>query len=217
MWCVSGDEQWADGPAQLCVGCLDVARRDLTGLVRDYVDLENVLAEVAGRLERVTGTRDRSIPLAVGAEALQRDIWHLLTTWEEIIIEHCGLRATPAGQTRDGFAVQRAARLLMPRLKILAGLGAWAVFPTGTDNPPADVTGAEAILAMRALHHRVGWAIGLRHLVHALAGACWQCGIHGGLRRNDGSEKVWCELCKAVSTWDDYMRETRAEVINRGH
>lgn len=200
-------EEWITGPAALCQPCLRGARRDIMALVRDYADLENVLADTGGLAERVAGTRERSIPLALGVDMLQRDIWHFLTTWEEITIEVCRLSAVPAGKTRDGWAVQRAVRILLPRLDTLAAIGPHAIFPAGPDNPPEDMTGAQAILTMRALHRRIGQALGRASLRHILVGPCWKCGIDGGLRRDDGDETVYCAFCTATSTWDTYHRD----------
>lgn len=217
MWCLAGDyctnrrdnrPAWIEGPSQLCSTCLDVARLDVKALVRDYADLENVLPHPGGRLDWVSGaTPDPSVPISLAADALQRDVWHLLSTWEEIVREHCGLSSVHQLRVRQGWAVQRAVRVLSPRLPQLAAIGPVACFPDGFDSGPDEMTGAEAILAMRALHRRIGWAIGLRHLQHAMPGPCWVCRIDGGLRRDDGSEIVYCGLCGANTTWDDYHRD----------
>lgn len=195
---------------------LDLAWSDIRGLIRDYADLENVMADLGGRLERVSGTQEPRVNLALGAEALQRDIWRTTTTWEEVLIDHCGLPPPPTGPVRDGWAVQRAVHIILPRLRILSSIGPTAVFPQGHEEAPENISGQEAILIMQALHRRVGWAIGLRHLVHELRGLCGACKIEGGLRREDGSEAVYCALCGVKSTWDDYQRECLAMVKAHG-
>lgn len=206
--CSENGGTWIPGPSRLCSTCLDTSRHDVKALVRDYADLENVMADLGGRLERVSGTQEPGVNIALGAEALQRDIWHTVTTWEEIIRDHSGLNDVYPGRTRDGWAVQRAVRILSPRLDVLSAMGPTAIFPRGIEHGPEDVTGIEAIQTMRRLHRRVGWAIGLRHLKHQLPGPCDNCGIEGGLRRDDGTEDVYCALCQSQSTWDDYRRQT---------
>src|SRR6476469_5085478 len=200
---MDGQPAWSPDGAQLCRHCLESARMDVQALVRDYADLENVMADTGAGLEWVTGTREASIPIALGAEALQREIWYLTTTWEVIIRDHCGLSEVPEQRVRDGWAVQRAVRIIAVRVPQLAAIEAISVYLDGPDSEsPVDMTGVQAILTMRRLHRRVGRAIGLRHLVHSMPGQCWKCEVDGGLRRDDGSETIYCALCGAVSPWE---------------
>lgn len=197
----------------LCDPCLEVARRDLAALVFDYADLEQRIPKISGRAEHVSGTRDPAIPIDTGIEALQRAIWLTLTTWEEILRDAAGLSVVDEA-VRDGFAVQRAVRIIEPRLRLLAGLPAAAVMPLGPDGPPSVMTGAEAILALSRLHGVARSVLGLTRLTHELAGPCPQCHLQA-LRRDDGAEDIYCANCAHRGIWDDYLRSAPAMVEAR--
>lgn len=205
---------WVDsGP--LCRQCLDVAMRDVRALIYDYLDLEQLLPVQSGsRLEWVSGSRDPSVPLALGAEALQAEILHTLTLWDEVVRDFCGLSAPKIGRVRGGWAVQRAAETIAPRVGKLARVEAWPVLLDGMDGPLTDVSGVEAVLSFTALHRRARAALQLTRKIEAMAGYCWLrtvtygdgCGMPT-LRRESGSETVYCEHCGGRATWDDYRRQ----------
>jgi hypothetical protein len=188
----------------LCPACLEGAQHDVHALVLDYVDLEQHIAKVSLDAEVITGTRELSVPIALGVEALQRAIWLATTTWEEILREADRLEPT-AGPVRDGYAVHRAVRIIEPRLWLLASLPAVAIMIEGPDGPPSHVTGADAVLGMSRLHAAARSWLGLTRLVHEMPGECPDCGAIT-LRRDDGRETVYCALCAYRCTWDEYRR-----------
>ena len=202
---------WTDD--QLCAACLRVAQRDVHALVYDYVDLEQAIVGVKRDTEMVSGTREQTLLIAAGIEALQRAIWLVTTTWEEIVRDVAHL-STPAARVRDGFAVQRAVETLEPRLRLLAGVGLVAVMPYGPDGPPTELTGAEGVLGMVALHAGTRSVLGITKLVNAMPGECSQCAMSTlrkddsteafALRRDNGSDTVYCANCGARWTWDEY-------------
>jgi len=193
-------EGWDQG---LCDGCLRAGEAAVAGLVLDYVDLEQHIAAPRGAVEHVSGTRAPPIPLALGVEALQREIWLITVTWAEVLVDVDRLAELP-GRVRDGYAVQWAAAIIAPRVGRLAALPPTTVMPYGPDGEAAEHTGAEGLLAMVALHGRVRAALGLTRLVHELPGECRSCG-QPFLRRENGSDEIFCAGCFAWwGSSDDY-------------
>lgn len=191
----------------LCDPCLDSAARDVRALVLDYLDLEQLLGVKVKSIELIiAGTRDPSTPYALGIDALQRAIWHTLTTWEEIIRERARL-AEPARQVRQGWAVQHAVAVLHPRINDLVMIGPTSVYPLDA-TVPEEQTGLDAILTFTALHRRARAALGLTRRIETVFGDCVQCGWTA-LRRESGSETVYCDNCHDCQTWDDYQRWLR--------
>jgi hypothetical protein len=190
---------WCAPP--LCADCLDAGARDLRALVLDYADLEQLLVAGGTQDLYVSGTRDPPTPYALGIDALQHEIWHVTTSWEEIIREVCAL-AEPAIKVRPGWAVQHAVAILETRVKIIVGVGPCTVH---IDGEPTEQTGLQAVQGFTWLHRRARSALGLTRHVERLYGDCAVCGWHD-LRREHGSETVYCQHCKAGQTWDDYRR-----------
>lgn len=190
----------------MCEPCLDGGARDLRALVYDYLDLEQLLGvkiNTRGQDHRIAGTRELSVPYALGIDALQREIWHALTTWEEIVRDEVGL-PEPAHHVRVGWAVQHAVAVLEPRVAHLVALGPVAVYLPGSTEP-VDQTGVDAMLTFMALHRRSRVALGLTRRIEMLYGECSACGW-AALRRESGSETVYCDHCHDSRTWDDYRR-----------
>jgi hypothetical protein len=172
--------------------------------VYDYLDLEQLLGvKINTREIFVAGTREPPVPYALGIDTLQRDIWHALTTWEEILREHVGL-SEPAQRVRAGWAVQHAVAILEPRLAQLVAIGPVAVYPLGSTEP-VDETGLDAVATFTALHKRSRSALGLTRHIDMLYGECPACG-YSALRRQSGSEVVYCDHCDDWRTWDEYRR-----------
>lgn len=189
----------ADGP--LCLACLDASRADLRALVLDYADLEQLLVATGTRALFVTGTREPPIPYAVGIDALQHDIWYAVTTWEEIVRDLAGL-AEPAVRVRPGWAVQHAVAILEHRLGMLSRVGPVALY---LDGRPGEQTGLEAVQGFSSLHKRARAALGLTRHVERLYGRCRACDWET-LRRDAGSETVYCAHCGVKQTRDEYHR-----------
>lgn len=187
----------------MCDPCLEVATRDVRALTLDYFDLEQQLVAVNLHGVFVSGTREPPTPYAVGIDILQHDIWHTLTTWEEIVREHEGLPGA-ARQVRAGWAVQHATMLLASRMTRLVTIGPVAVYPLESMEP-TDQTGLDAALTLMYLHRKARAALGLTRRVEELYGACPQCGW-STLQREYGSETVSCANCHDLRTWDDYRR-----------
>lgn len=212
---VARQPAWTDG-APLCVDCLTVCGQDIGRLVADYVALEQVLAPGSGGGEFVSGTRERPVPLRLGVEALQARMLHVLTTWEAVVRDVCGLSDSVEDGVRDGWAIQAAVKILEPRVRRLAALGATEVYPTGCEDDPTDMTGMEALLAMRDLHRDAHRMLGLTRKVNRLPGECPRCGLgtlvapdgteHPALARDNGKDEVVCQACGHWMEREEYER-----------
>jgi hypothetical protein len=164
----------------LCDGCLTAAGPDINSLLYDYVDLEQLQDPALSQALNMqpTGAEAPPMPLNGQAEALQAEIVHVLTTWEEIIRDHC--RLSPAPEVRRGGPnAQRALTILAPRLDTLANLPPTTVHPRGPEDQPADMHGWEAIHHLQHLHKRARSMVGLTHRRTQVPGAC-------STPRNDG-------------------------------
>lgn len=206
-----------DPPAPLCDGCLTTAERDIRLLPLDWYDLAQLQAPTLSQAmdgNRTTG--NRPMPLAGAPEALQAEILHVTTTWEgELRARHH--LSTAAGRVRGGIAVQRAAATLAPRVGLLARVGPTAVYPTGCEDPPEDLSGVDAIWALRRLHQRARAMLGRTRRVFWVPGDCSYCGaadvpgVDGPLFRGEPLRErheppVTCGRCGRSRSYDDYQR-----------
>lgn len=198
-----GRGAWTEPP--LCEACLSRASRDVAALVYDYAGLEQLL--VVGNARRdsmVTETRELPLPYNVHADALQRGIWHALTTWEEVLREYLNANLPERSlRVRPGYAVQRAARYLGQRMAILSRLEPVAVYPVGSTTPE-DQSGLDAVDTLVTLHRRATAMLGLTKRVEILPGGCPSCQCET-VSREYGSETVTCYACGRSETWDDYL------------
>lgn len=205
----------------LCARCLDSHERDLRALLWDWLDLEQLqLPSLAQSLTgQPNGSTEPAMPLAGGPEALQSEIAHVLATWEDVIRDRHRLADTPPTR-RQGPTVQRAVALLAPRVDILARLDAIAVYPTGCEDQPQDMTGVEALLYITALHKRARAMLGRTCRKFWVPGECPLCdarpveGVPGPLyryepRHLEDESPVWCTACDGWQTFDDYQRRAR--------
>jgi hypothetical protein len=113
--------------------------------------------------------------------------------------------------------IVHAVRILTPRVEVLARIPAVQM----VSYPRADhdtavrfrsvelsyVTGAQGLLDLVHAHQRARTVLGLTEPVYELPGYCRAraCG-RPALRVKDGSDTVWCDVCGAVMTRDDYDR-----------
>lgn len=194
----------------MCEWCLKVASADIEQLVADYVDLEAELVPAQrGMRERVAcGGAVGSVPLALDIEALQRSIVWTLTVWEPPVRELAGLSPERTDNVRDGWAVKTAVSIIVPRIALLAGLGDTWGFADGLAAGPVVRNGIHAVASLRTLHRQARSAVGATELVHALPGVCAGCRANA-LRRANGSDQVFCDVCHRCWTIEDYRRYVR--------
>ena len=219
---------------RLCDTDLNASTAAVHHLVRDYRDLEQLLAPPLGVW---SDGQPRSTvapaPIRLHPEALQRAIWHLTTTWAEILTDHHHL-TDPPSPVRQGYAVQWAVGVITPRVDVLVGLGGQLVAnyaPAdpdevtvyGTRRPAilghyprtvrlAYVTGARGLLDLAELHRRATVALGLTSPVrqlpgHCLAKGCGRAELRQAEPTRAGDEPlVFCGHCGNGITRDDYER-----------
>lgn len=188
----------------LCPACLHRGRSDLASLVFDYIDLEQALTSRGQAGEPITGSREPPSVMNLAAEAHQRAIVLLVSTWERILREQIGLRRLSTADMRDGWLIQRGVRTLREHIVELSLIASTAVLPWGVDGDAEEHTGVDAVLAMTAIHRRVRSFLGVTTLTFALPGECASCEMTG-LRRESGSETVFCAYCSNSQTWDMYQ------------
>lgn len=188
----------------LCDDDLRIAERDIRALRLDWRDLADQLIPSIGQWGdgQPPALGEHPMPLRGDVDALQREIWHVLTTWEEIIRDMCGLSIHESARQSQAD-VDTAVAILAPRIASLALIPAAAVFPTGCESEISHMTGVEAITAMGRLHGRARHHIGIDQDVRYLPGHCRHCS-RPALRQQNGSDTVYCDVCDDRQTRDDY-------------
>ncbi|MEU8334821.1 hypothetical protein [Micromonospora tulbaghiae] len=190
------------GGSPWCSTCLDRPARDIRNLTVDYLDLAQLHeASLSQALhDRTTGSHESPLLIAGHIEALQAEIVHVATTWEQEVRAAARLatpeqrapvaawhttitRPTPVGAGRPGHQVQRAATLLAAHIHTLAALPATTVYPTGCEDQPTDYTGADAIEHLQALHQRARAMLGRTRRTRRLPGTCPDC--HADLNQQE--------------------------------
>lgn len=184
------------GATAVCDPCLDWdterARRAVNTLPWRVLDLAQLQApSMAQTLTGQPGGRtEPPMPLAAAPEALQAQIVHVLTTWEQVIRDVCGLsdipaatnqpwhttvtRRPPSAVGRLGAQARRAAGILAPRMDRLARLGPTAVYPTGCEDDPTDLDGVDALHALDRLDRLAFAMLGRTRREFWVPGECWQ-------------------------------------------
>ncbi len=220
-----------------CRPCLDLPARDIRALPVDYLDLAQLHeASLSQALrDRTSGSHESPLLIAGTVEALQAEIVHACTTWEAEVRaaarlaapEHTApvaawhttlTRPTPTGAGRPGHQVQRAAYLLAAHIHTLAALPAVTVYPTGCEDQPTDLTGADAINHLTQLHQRARSTLGRTSPQPWIPGDCWTCTAHdrdvewsdGGPlyrtspRHAEDEPTVYCAACHQSRPYHDY-------------
>jgi hypothetical protein len=181
-------------------------------MVTHYLDLAQMAPRPLSQAldTQPSGKPGPPIPIALAPEALQAEIHHVLTTWEEIVREACRLTPVPDGRVRPGAAVQRAVAVLAPRMVELSKLGVREVYPTGCEDRETEVAGWEAALNLIRLDQRCRSMLGRTRRTTLLPGECSDCGA-ADLRRDEPREEgddppVYCGHCARTWTSAEYDR-----------
>lgn len=215
---------WTDGRCPFCDGCLDYAGRDVRTLLYDWLDLEQQQLPVLSQALNTQpgGRRDPPMPLRGEPEALQREIHHVLTTWETEVRNAAGLPDLPTPPLH-GKAVQRAVTVLEPRMRVLASLPPTAVYPTGCEDPPAELAGWEAVHHLQRLRSRARGMLGWTHRSRWVPGDCWTCDgrdadvkdgplYRAEPRYEEDDCRVYCDRCgqhRSEADYDTYLLSLR--------
>lgn len=217
-----------DRRSPLCESDLLAGERAVPALVLDYRDLEQMIPKPISEWtdgQPGAGKREAPVPLSVAVVALQEEICWVMTTWGDVVRERgrvSGLAlyraahpSAPGPSAAAGMAVQRAAVILGPRVRMLAVVGdvEMASYPNLDDDTlhrvgvleHALVPGWRGVLDMIGLHRRARAALGITELTHDLPGECPNCDERT-LRRDNGSDTVYCVHCDHRRPYGDYER-----------
>lgn len=204
------------GATPLCESCLTHSARALPLLVHDYRDLEQLLPRTMGQNLRVdisAPSLEPPVPIRLDVDELQRRIWHLATTWAEVLSDRHRLSDPPV-KVREGYAVAWAVGILAPRAEHLARLDAVQMVNYPDDDATvfrtirvSYIPGALGLLQLAQAHQHARSMLGLTEPVYELPGHCQNRGCgRAELRVKDGSDTVWCDHCGTQMTRDDYDR-----------
>lgn len=219
------------GEPALCPDCLLTAERDVRNLPSDYAHLEQWLPKPLGEWsdgQPRMGRGELPLPLREYVLVLQRHIWWVLTAWEPVAREQGRLSDQVTVGVREGWAVQRAAYIIAPRLRMLATAGPTDMgdYPALDDSMESAVvwgpdrryplghvapTGADGVLHMVRLHYLANSMTGLTERIRHLPGFCYQCKEDDVLRQKHPKQfkhdpPVWCDQCGAWQPYDEYER-----------
>jgi hypothetical protein len=211
----------------VCEGCLLAGERAVPALVLDYRDLEQHLPPSLGVWGdgQPASRDDHPVPLNLAVEACQREIWHVLTCWEEIVREREKLSDSVTRQVRAGWAVQAAAQILAPRVRLLAAIGPVLLcgYPSLDEDELqrfegieyADVPGWRGVIDFTRLHDQ---AQRLQGLVREYPQLCWgvvcrECDLvnviyREPIRKEKQPVVYRCGSCKQVYDENEYARWT---------
>lgn len=209
-----------DGRSPLCESDLLAGERAVPALVLDYRDLEQQIPKAISVWtdgQPGVGKREAPLPLRLDPVALQEEICWVLTAWEDVVRERERL-SDRLGRVRPGWAVQAAAGILGSRVRLLAAVPdvEMASYPNLDDETlrrvgtleHAPVPGWRGVLDMATLHRRARSALGITDLTHDLPGECPNCDKKT-LRRDNGSDTVYCVSCDHRRPYGDYERYLR--------
>lgn len=225
---------WAvAGP--LCETEIRFAVADVPMLLWDLIDLEQQIPRSLSQAldGQPSGKPGPPVPIALAPEALQAEIVHVLTTWEEQVREAFGLskvpvrgpaaawhttvsNLSPPARVRSGRAVQRAVGVLGPRILELSRLPATTVYRRGTDGEAEDVAGWEAVLHLSRLHGKARSMLSRTRRTEHPPGDCSGCGAYD-LRRDEPRFEgdpcpVYCGQCARSWLPEEYDRYVRLMV-----
>lgn len=118
------------------------SRRDrvvdaLARLPELYVHLFLALPKQGAAGEKVSGTREPPVPIALEVEALMRDIASTVTTWERIVRDTASLTDVGESRQESGVAVDRACRTLAAHVDTLLACPPTSVWEWDDDAGPA--------------------------------------------------------------------------------
>ena len=193
----------------ICEGCRNRTRSELNLLRYDYVDLSQAIVPADTRNNEALIFRPKpesTPPLDVAAFTLRSTIAALLVAAEDAVRHLAGDRHRRS-PVREGFAVDQAVRYLDSRVDTLAVVE----HVHRSAAPEATLSGVETMMEFGALHRRARRAVGLLEPVVSLPGPCPECGASALRRRDDGTDRVWCQQCHTSMTISAYQAAMRMQ------
>lgn len=170
----------------------------------DFADLQPLVwdKQRGGLGEIGGGAFGPSEPINYAADSLAREIAYTAVQWEAVVRERARLADMPEVAQPTYDDLNRAARTLAAHYSALLATPATDLLDY--DGQPATACGADAVVALTALHRRARSMVGLTTKTTAEPGPCPHCG-HETLRHRDGSDTVHCVTCRQSMTWNDYQ------------
>jgi ribosomal protein L37AE/L43A len=192
--CAGSDGHAVLTGAGVCEDCRRRVQRDLHATPTLYVQMSLGLPHggTADINDPVSGTPTPPAPLRIALLDAMSQLARAVTTWHTVVADAANLAPLAAGPVREGWAIDRAARILAARVEL-----ACATAPDLAAQLARDVNYGRRL-------------IGTTPLVHRLAAPCPECGLRALVRR-DGAQVVYCRGCHA--TWDEALYHHLTRVL----
>lgn len=201
--------RYRSGGRGICWACSESAEAALVDLVDDFDDLSAVIG-MRGRTPDGVGihaTKPRSAPpINLLIDELRSRLVYSAAVWEEIVRDHCGLSVRGPGAVRERWSLLHSVSILAPRVDVLVTLAEVDGYFDGDQLEKR--TGMDGLTSLVRMHHTVGRVLGVAAVVVRLPGECPKCST-SALRREIGSDTVWCAGCSQSWTYADYTLHAR--------
>jgi hypothetical protein len=184
----------------VCVSCLDGLEAAIRELPKDVHDLGAAIGERGGCTAdafKSPNKPESKPPINLFIDALRSRIVYTASVWEEVVREHAQLSPGRTGGMREGYSIVQSVRILAPRTDLLIAL------------PPTDgyFDGVDGAGRLHRLHTLVREVLGYDVPVIRVPGIC-PCGA-ATLRRQHGSDTVWCETCEHRMPLSAYWKQVQ--------
>lgn len=198
-----------DDSTPFCPACLREIAAAIGELPSIYVGLANRLIKTGGVGEEAHTSHNKPgsrPPIDLRVDEVMRRIVRTVGVWEIALREHLGLPGVATGKVRPGFRTARAVMLLTHQLDDLVAMPLMMISTGRADTGHVVFRdGVDAVLELKTLHRMATAVLGLNESVVRLPGDCPGCGALT-LRRRDGGDEVWCDLCKRRWPYPEYQR-----------
>lgn len=197
------------GPWDLCWHCHGAIEATILELPRDVYDLSQAIGRHNAPPER-SGAHAKpgsKPPINLLIDALRSQIVYTASVWEEIVRDHDNLSPRRSGAMREMSSIVGSVQILAPRVDLLAALPPSDGYFDGVEAGLVTRRGFDGLRRLVGLHDLVRRILGHGPAVVRLPGTC-RCGA-ATLRRESGSDTVWCDTCEGRWTYDDYTRFVR--------
>lgn len=195
------------GRGALCPDCSDHAESLLLALPRDVHLLSAAIAERPSAQEGpgAPNKPHSTPPINLLIDALRSQIVYTASVWEEVVRDHAHLSPRRTGAMRAGASIVSSVRILAPRVDLLVALPHLDGYFDGVESGLVRRDGMGGLRRLLDLHHLAMRAVGHTAVVIRLPGACPRCD-DGTLRRDAGSDTVYCARCAGRWPYGDYQR-----------
>ena len=187
----------------LCLYHETVGREAITRLADDWVRLQPFIWQKPRLGDSVFTPFGPTLPFDTGVEALTREIVYTAQVWELPVREKVRLSDAPNQHSMGSYEdLLRAARILDAHYLVLAALGPHDHI--SYNRQPTTADGVDAILHLTTLHNRARARVGSSSSSHSVQGCCGVCGRETLRHDERDVDYVYCAMCGATWTWDEY-------------